>query len=91
MEYKEYLFKEDFEIPAFEGNSYFQNKVSESFQKSLENRNLHLESAEIINQETFEIQHYYTKYGVVIRYSARERNQDDDVRERIEFMIENLA
>lgn len=91
MEYKEYLFKEDFEIKTFEGNNYFQKKVNEAFEKSLKERNIHLESVEILNQETFEIQHYYKKYGVVIRYSARERNQDDNIREQIEFMIDNLA
>lgn len=91
MKYKEYLFEETFELNRFETNIDFEKKVGESFLKEIKDKNLHSESVEILEQGTFEIPHYYKKYGVFIKYSARERNHDDDVRERIEFMIENIS
>jgi len=91
MEYKEYLFREEFEVPPFKEANYLPNKINEIFKKSLEDRNLHLESVKILNEKTFEIEGCYKKVLVVVKYLARERNQDDDIREQIEFMIKGLA
>ena len=71
---------------------YFEKELKKAVKKDLEERNLHTESFEIVKSQAFETATLSVNksIGYIITYKARKRNDDDDVREQIEYMIENL-
>lgn len=74
-------------------NIYFENKLKEIIQTELKDKKLDYESFQVIDHEYFEtaVVSLDKQIAYRITYKARRRNDDDDLRESIEYMIENLT